>query len=44
MQVIRKNALEVSEDVVNRLDGAPAHGEFISAYRTPLEDEQFFFQ
>ena len=42
MHVIRKNALEVTEDVVNRLDGAPALWEFISAYRTPLEDEQFF--
>ena len=31
MQVISKNALEVSDDVVKRLDGAPALGEFISA-------------
>lgn len=43
-QIIRKNALEVTDDVVNRLDGAPALGEFISAYRTPIdENEQFFF-
>jgi hypothetical protein len=37
---MRKNALDVTDEVVQRLDGAPA---FITAFKTSLEDRQFFF-
>ena len=40
---MKKNALIVMDEVVCRIDGASAPGEFIFVYKTPFEDEQFFF-
>ena len=42
-EIMERNALDVTEEVFYRIDGAPVLGEFVDARKSPLEDDQFFF-
>ena len=43
LEIMRRNALDVTEEVVYRIDGAQILRELIDARKSPQENDQFFF-